>query len=219
MVYIINLFIFVPYLTNKLITMENNEKVLTPEESLQLISRTIASIKEDFRRDNYYFILWGWVISLACILQFTMLRALISIKAYEHLNLYSWIIWGILVAIGTALGYRHRSGKDTGIIKSHTGKFFIILWQTSGVAMVLAVLISLKYHIIPGPFILTITGLATLISGRLISFKPLIYGGIAFFAFAAAASFLNNEYQLLISASAIIVGYLVPGYMLKSSKE
>jgi hypothetical protein len=148
-----------------------------------------------------------------------MLRVFISMKAYEHLNLYSWLIWGILVAIGISLNYQHRSGKEASIVKGHIGRFFRILWETSGAAMLLAVLLSLKLHVYPGTFILTIAGLATLISGRLISFKPLIYGGIAFFAFAIAASFLNNEYQLLISAAAIITGYLVPGYMLKSSKD
>lgn len=198
--------------------MENNEKVLTPEESLQLISRTIASIKDDFRRDNYYFILWGWVVSLASISQFAMLRVLISMKSYEHLNLYSFLIWGIMIAIGISLQYYHELKSKPRIARGHMGKFFNILWQCSGAAIIIALLISQKLHTYPSPFILLIVGIATLISGRLINFKPLIYGGIAFFIFAVTASFINNEYQLLIFTAAIVAGYIIPGYMLKYSK-
>jgi len=198
--------------------METNDKVLTPEESLQLISQTIAGLKENYKKDNHYFILWGWIVSLASISQFAMLRVLISMKAYDHLNLYSWLIWGILIATGISLQnyYKFRNGQRT--VKSHLGKFFTILWQCSGAAIVLAVIISVNLHVYPNPFVLIIAGLATLISGRLIRFKPLIYGGIAFFAFAIAASFFNNEYQLAICSAAFVTGYLIPGYILKYSK-
>ncbi len=217
MVYVINYFIFVSCLTNKLIIMEN-EKNLTPEESLQLISKTISSIKEDFKRDNYYFVIWGWIISLASLSQFVMLRVLLSKHSYEHINLYSWLIWGILIAAGVFIVSLHRY-KNAVEVKSYIGKFFYILWQCTGVAIILAVLISQKLHVYPNPFVLTIAGLATLISGRLIKFKPLIFGGIAFFIFAITASFFNNEYQLIFVTVAIIIGYLVPGYLLKSPKN
>jgi hypothetical protein len=199
--------------------METNDKVLTPEESLQLISRTIAGIKENYKKDNYYFILWGWIVSLASISQFAMLRILISMKLYENLNLYSFLIWGFFIGIGISLQYYHIFKQESRIATGHLGKFFKILWQCSGVAIILAVLISVKLHVFPNPFVLTIAGLSTLVSGRLIRFKPLIYGGIAFFVFAVGASYFNNEYQLLIGAAAIVTGYLIPGYILKHSKE
>jgi hypothetical protein len=199
--------------------METNDKVLTPEESLQLITKTIASIKENYKKDNYYFILWGWMVTLASVSQFAMLRILISMKSYENLNLYSFLIWGIIIAVGVFLQYYHILRKESLDATGHMGKFFKILWQSSGIAIILAVLISIKLHVFPNPFVLTIAGLATLVSGRLINFKPLIFGGISFFVFAIAASFYNNEYQLLIGAAAIIAGYIIPGYMLKHSKE
>jgi hypothetical protein len=199
--------------------MENEEKMLTPEESLQLITRTIEGIKENFKQDNYYFILWGWIVSIASILQFAMIRILIIMNNPELIKLYSWLLWGILFAFGIALQFNHIRRKIASKTKSQLGKFFKILWQCSGIALVLAVIISQKLHVFPNPFVLTIAGLATLISGRLINYKPLIFGGIAFFIFAVAASFITNEYQLLIGTAAIITGYLVPGYLLKNTKE
>ena len=66
---------------------------------------------------------------------------------------------------------------------------------------------------------LLIAGLATTTSGLLIKFKPLIIGGIAFFIFSIATTFVSNEYLSLITGAAIICGYLIPGYFLKSAKE
>jgi hypothetical protein len=65
---------------------------------------------------------------------------------------------------------------------------------------------------------LLITGIATTTTGLVIKFKPLILGGITFFIFSIAATFVSNEYISLIVCVAIICGYIIPGYFLKSAK-
>ena len=64
-----------------------------------------------------------------------------------------------------------------------------------------------------------IAGIATTTSGLLIKFRPLIIGGMTFFIFSIATTFVSNEYMALITGAAIICGYLIPGYFLKSAKE
>ena len=66
---------------------------------------------------------------------------------------------------------------------------------------------------------LLIGGIATTTSGLLIKFRPLIIGGMSFFIFSIATTFVSNEYIALIVGAAIICGYLIPGYLLKSAKE
>jgi uncharacterized membrane protein YgaE (UPF0421/DUF939 family) len=66
---------------------------------------------------------------------------------------------------------------------------------------------------------LLIAGIATTTSGLLIKYRPVIIGGMAFFIFSIAATFVSNEYISLIVCAAIICGYLIPGYFLKSAKE
>jgi uncharacterized membrane protein YgaE (UPF0421/DUF939 family) len=65
---------------------------------------------------------------------------------------------------------------------------------------------------------LLIAGMATTTSGLLIKYRPVILGGMAFFVFSIAATFITNEYISLIVFGAIICGYLIPGYFLKSAK-
>ena len=66
----------------------------------------------------------------------------------------------------------------------------------------------------PIPFILTITGLGTFVSGTILKFKPLTWGGLLFWIAAIGASFVAPINQLLINGIAIFIGYIIPGILL-----
>jgi hypothetical protein len=200
--------------------MENNQQSFTAEESLQLISKTIAGLKSTHKKNNYYFLLWGWIVTLACISHFIVLRILLTNKLYDRIALYSWLTWGIFVMVGLVIQYIHiYKLRSQTTVKSHLEKFMTILWQTSGAAMIITAFISYNLHTYPGPLVFIIAGMSTLVTGLQIKFRPLIFGGIILFAGAIVSSYVMNEYQLLINAGAIAAGYLIPGYMLKISKD
>ena len=69
------------------------------------------------------------------------------------------------------------------------------------------------------PFFILFYGLGTFVSGKILRFKPLIVGGIINWILACAASFFPFDYQLLFAAAAILISYLVPGYMIQSEKK
>ena len=56
-------------------------------------------------------------------------------------------------------------------------------------------------------------------TGLVIKFRPLIIGGMSFFIFSIATTFVTNEYLALVVGAAIICGYLIPGYFLRAAKE
>ena len=66
---------------------------------------------------------------------------------------------------------------------------------------------------------LLIAGIATTTTGLLLKFRPMTIGGMLFFVFSIAATFVTNEYLALLVSASIICGYLIPGYLLKSAKE
>jgi hypothetical protein len=141
-------------------------------------------------------------------------------EAYGNINLFSMLNWGAFILVGMVIQYSHiyKVKRETKVT-SHLEKYMSILWQVSGAAMILTGVICLQLHVYPAPFILVIAGLSTIVTGVQIRYKPLVIGGIIMFIAAGIASFILNEYQLLISAAALITGYLIPGYMLKSTNE
>jgi hypothetical protein len=201
--------------------MENSSKTLTPEESLELIGKFILNYKKNFRNNSFYFLLWGWMITLASISHFIILRTLQAAKEYDKIGLYSMINWIIFPLAGFVFTYFHEKDKHkTNNLRGHIDRFITTLWQVTGIAIFFELAFCLKLnHYYPGPFILTVVGLSTLVTGITIKYRPVIFGGIGFFIFAIIGSFFSNEFQLLVSALAIVLGYLVPGYMLRVSKS
>jgi hypothetical protein len=54
------------------------------------------------------------------------------------------------------------------------------------------------------------------ISGGALKFRPLIFGGIINWVIGAIAFFADFEQQLILLALAVLLGYILPGHLLKS---
>jgi hypothetical protein len=200
--------------------MEETSKTFTPQESLEIIGRFILNYKKNFKESSFYFLLWGWLVLFASVSHFLILTALLNMKDYGKIGIFSivnWIAFTVAGMVIQSFHFRRTAGHE--VTRSHIDHFIRSLWQVSAIAIVLIIVLCMKTHnYYPSPFILTVVGLSTLVTGITIKFRPLIFGGIVFFVLAVIGSFFNNEYQLLINALAITLGYLVPGYMLRASK-
>lgn len=196
--------------------MERNN--LTPEESFDLIQKHISNFKMNYRENAKIFLLWGWIISLASITHFAIIKILIKKEAYDLMLSLSVGNWLVFVFTGFIIEYFFNRNKDKKVF-SQLDRFSNILWKITGAAIPVTIIICIKLQVPPPPFVLLIMGTATIITGLLIRFKPVIAGGIGFFLFSIASSFVTNEYTLLVMGAATICCYLVPGYFLKSEKE
>ena len=65
-------------------------------------------------------------------------------------------------------------------------------------------------------YILLLAGYPTFLSGFIIKFKPLIFGGICFWVVALLVHFAGPCLAPLGTPVAMLIGYLIPGYMLKN---
>jgi len=198
--------------------MEYNN--LTPEESFSIISKAISNFKMNYRETAKVFLLWGWVLALASFSNFIVLKILYSREAYELMGLFSICNWALFILIGfiIMLFMERKINRDKKVF-SYLENYFKNLWTVTAASFIIATFLCIKLEINPPPIMLLIAGMATTISGLLIKFRPLLVGGIVFLVFSMASAFVSNEYISLIVFAAIIGGYLVPGYLLKSAKE
>ena len=196
------------------------ENDLTPEESFTIINKAISNFKMNYRENAKIFLLWGWILTAAGISNFIILRMLQSKEAYELMGPYSLGNWALFALVGFIFMFillRKLNRKRK--VYSHLDSYFNKLWQVTAASFFVGTFICIRMGIIPPPIMLLIAGLATTVSGLFIRFKPLVIGGISFFLFSMAATFVNNEYIALLTSAAIACGYLIPGYFLKSAKE
>jgi len=188
--------------------MENSEK-FNEESAIKVISEMIDAAKNDVRDNSFFYLLWGFLVLAASLLEYCLL-------AIFH-SPYHYVGWPVLMGIGAiaSLVYAIRKyGRSDS--SSYVGSFFrtfFLAWSIS--------LIMLLAFIIPGdnqlvqPIILAMYALATFVSGGILRFRPLVWGGIIAWAAAVGSFFSPFPVQLLITAATVVLSYIIPGFLLK----
>jgi MFS family permease len=196
------------------------EKALSPEESLRIIQKSISNSRRNMREGSFYYLLWGWALILSGLANYFLIRYLIRQERYDDIMLLSLLVWGvfILAAIIIQFIYQARSRKIERVV-THLDRYITIIWISAGILMGLMTFLSLKVDAYPTPFILGVTAMATAVSGLVLRFRPLVIGAMIFLAAAVISSFLNGTDQLLVFAVAMLLGYLIPGYIIRSLKN
>jgi hypothetical protein len=186
------------------------EQTLNPKESLALITEVINKTKENINQHSFIFLLWGWLLVVATVSRY-LLTAFTDFK-------YFFLPYPILSALGilvTILFYLQKSMVNT---ETYLSYFIKRLWMVLLLGFISVVFISVYQNIQPAPYIMIVGGIGTLVTGVVLKFKPLQIGGILFLLLAIISSLIANEYKDLVHGIAIILGYLIPGYLLKSAK-
>lgn len=187
--------------------METSEKELSADKSLEIIQSMIATAKNNLTDDGFHFLLWGVLVIAASLGQYY----LAAVVEYEN----NFIPWMLMPAVGVpaALIYEWQK-KKTEKVKTLFDSIFGFLWMSAGITMFLIIYISVKNGVPPVPFILSLVGLATFLSGNILKFKSLTIGGIIFWLAAFATTCVDPLSQLLINAGATFLGYIIPGILL-----
>lgn len=190
--------------------MENSAQ-LNPTESLNIISKAINQTKENIKEQSFYYLIWGWLIAIAAFCNYI----LTTFTDFRQ----DYLPWLIVVPIGWIISIVYAIKKErTKGYQTYFELFLKYLWIVLGISFIVSVFISLILKIHPTIFVLLLAGIGTLISGLVMKFKPLIIGGVLFFAFSTATIFVDKSSILLLNTIAIVTGYLIPAYLLKNSK-
>ncbi len=183
---------------------------MNPEESLTLIYQTIAQTKVNVKQHSFIFLLWGWLLALASLIRFFL-------QTQTNFSYY-FIPFPILAGIGLVITIIFYSKQSQPNRETHLNYFIKRLWMVLIPGFITAVFVSIYQNIEPFTYTLLIAGIGTLVSGLIMKFKPLIFGGICFLLASVLSVFLTSEYKVLLHGIAIIIGYIIPGYLLKSAK-
>jgi hypothetical protein len=182
------------------------ETPMTAAQSLDLITRMIDQAKGNVQRNAFYFLFWGWIIVIANLGMFILIKL-----AYP----YPYVIWAITIPAWAYTMYTAIKRKKGGAVATHLDGISGWLWITFGVCVFTVVAFGYKINFQINPVILLFCSIPTFMSGVILRFKPLKFGGIMFWIFSIVSFTLGNEYQFVSGAAAITLGYLIPGYMLK----
>jgi len=188
--------------------MESDEKMMTGEESLRIISEMINKTKVNIQQGSFHLLFWGWLI-LVCSLADPLLAKFTS---YTH----PYYVWFLTIPGGfISMFYGIAKGRKAKV-HTYADKLYMWVWMGFLISFLVLFTIHSKNLASISPYILMLVGFATFISGFIIKFKPLIIGALLFWIIAVIVSFADPSIAPFGMPVAVITGYLIPGYMLKN---
>lgn len=184
------------------------DKQLSPEQSIQLIQSMIQKTKQNLFNSSRYFLLWGYTTFICFLTQYLLITVL---NYPQH-----YIVWmAIIVAAAISIFWSINDSKSY-VTKTYVDDMIGIFWMGLGLLFfALVAVFSIKGWGSGYPVFILLYGFGTFTTGRMIQFKPLIWGGLLNFPIAIATSLVSYQQQLLLAALAILLSYIVPGHLLK----
>src|SRR5688572_17826401 len=194
------------------------EKIINEREGLAIIQQMISTAKQEHSERGDGWLLWGWMLFMA--------SALSVIFSYTGLMGYIRYIWnGMLIMVLAGFIWERVRKRKNKFVKTYIqvlinrigAGFFISLF-----CLIAATILFNRAR--PADFTYTfgyyyiLYAFWMFINGNAIQFRPLIIGAFVNWA-AGIAMFMISEfrYDMMISAAATLIGYLIPGYLLRSA--
>jgi len=107
------------------------------------------------------------------------------------------------------------------MVRTYLDSMLIYLWWSFTFTLILLLFMTFYGFIsfeVMNPLIVILFSMCTFVSGGIMRFRPLIIGGLMGWILGGAAFFVERDSQLLLTALAIVIAYLIPGYILKYRK-
>lgn len=218
--------------------MTDNEKPMSEQESLALITQMIQKAKSHFHESGTSAILWGSVVGFCGFFSF--------VQKYWDWNT-KFDIWTIaMVAIIPQIWLNIRD-KKRKVVKTHEENVIDAIWMVYAISIFALLFyinvvpqVSVKLFASDGvellqkniqtgqitpykPFILSTSSLLillyaipTLATGIGQKFKPMIIGAVLCYCFFIASCFTPGTWDALLNGLAAIFNWLIPGLILRN---
>ncbi|HVX48541.1 MAG TPA: hypothetical protein VHB48_00235 [Chitinophagaceae bacterium] len=184
-----------------------DEKSLTGEESLAIITRMINKAKCEYEETGVSALLWGSVITICSLVSFTGRQLDIDSLDYIWFLPIGAVAAQVIIAVRESRRKKYRSYDDATMGG---------IWISFGISMFLFSFYASKFNIPHANVLfLIVYGIPTFATGISRNFKPMIWGGIACWLLAVAAMYTKPPYTLLYTAVAAQLAWFIPGLILR----
>lgn len=188
--------------------MENEEKLMTGDESLRVITQMINKTRVSVTQASFHLLLWGWLIFVCSLSEFLLWRYT------DWAN--PWYIWFLVIpGVLVSMIYGFAKGRKEKVYTYGTS-IYVWTWMAF---LVSSVIFFIVYPLETGSiskYMLLMAAMPLLISGTVLRFRPLMWGAVSFWVLALVAHLGGQTVSGLAMPAAMIIGYLVPGYLLRN---
>jgi len=199
-----------PRLNDQVNLPHMKESPISGVESLEVIQSMILKAKNQFSENGKLYLLWGWVI-LFCSLGYFILAEVVH---YSR----PYAIWALTWIAAVYMFFHLRREGKRRIVKTYTQDILGYIWIAFIIILFLGGFLMSRipaFYLYNYQFVLLYYGVPTFLSGTVLKFKPLIYGGFICWILAFLSAFISVKYHHLLISLAVISAWIIPGYILK----
>lgn len=212
------------------------EKKMSEQESLQLITDMIRKVKGDFHETGDSAILWGSVIAVCGLVSFA--------EAYWRFSIGFDIWYLTLAALVPQIWISIRESRQQKV-KTHKQEAMNAVWFVYGISVFALIFyfqtvprvtdrileaqgvhllqqnpegIQADFHyFIPstGSLLLLLYAIPTVVTGMAYKFRPMLIGGVICYLLFFTSCFTETAYDRLLNGLAGILNWLIPGLILR----
>ena len=184
------------------------------QDQIQLINDTINKTKDHLKESSFNFIFWGLLIAVLSFFHY------VFPEIVQQTNYSILLYWVLIPLIGMIITVVYNIKKRVKVgYETYMGRTLKIIWGVFNISWILLVFISFEKKINPTESILFLLGVMVLITGLLIRFKPLSFGGISVIICSILCVYTPNNSWLLLNGIAAVLGLLIPGISLYYRKS
>lgn len=188
-------------------------------KSIQTIQEMLQVSKRKFQSDGILFIVWGWIMSINYLINyiFGISNIHYEVKWYVKISYLSVFIFGLVFTLYYILKQRKQ-------VQTYIGVSLRYVWVGMILSQVLVNIIL--FHglqeanfELQHPIFMVIIAFATVVTGGILRYQLMVYGGISFALLALISSRLPLESQLLMESIAWVIAFVIPGHILYSKRK
>lgn len=189
-------------------------KPLNEKESLELIARMIQNTHQNLEsRGGKTLLIYGYITLITSI-------AVYFIVGYTR-NPHYFLLWFIIPVAGGIWKYLDRRA-HTQTVTTYIDRVVKYVWLVVGLVVWLAACTAFfsAFHRISILFLVALMiNIATSITGLIIQFKALTFGGVAGILLSFSLLLINDLNSILIFGAIFLLCMIIPGHILQFSEK
>jgi hypothetical protein len=128
----------------------------------------------------------------------------------------AWLLMIVGAVVTTAMSRKMKREKP---VKTYVDVQVGQIWLAFSVSFAVLFFALSSGHSLFLPMVILLYGTAQWVHGSLLKFIPYQAGAVVFWLASGVAFQLQQEQQLLILAAAVVLGFIVPGYLLRAKSS
>lgn len=182
------------------------------KDSLKVIDEMIAQAKyRSHPVEGFVTLLWGLLTLSAALLHWYL--SVVQEVSYAPA---AWMLMIVGIVVTLALIRKLKREKP---IKTYVDTLVGQIWLAFMVSFGVLFFALMPAHNLFLPMVILLYGSAQWVHGALLKFMPYKVGAVAFWLASGIAFHLPKEQQLLVLAAVVVLGFIVPGYLLHTKSR